>query len=328
MRDRTKPRGILSTVLISFFLTSFAGLLWVGRGWIALIAALAMVTLVALGIYLEGFGVLFDETSITGLGGAQYGAWIDYGLIGIIHVVIVLPFRRNAKPLKWYSNGLSVISLAVVLPSLMAAVVRTFLIQPFSIPAGSMVPALEVGDHLFVSKYAYGYSRYSAPFGLLPIDGRIFLAEPMRGDIVVFKYPPNPSVDYVKRLVGLPGESVQMIDGVLHIDNRAVGIQRGVGSRKLSGLEQDAEVQIESLPNGVSYEILNISDGTPGDDTRKYVVPAGHYFVLGDNRDNSTDSRFNVGFVPFDHFVGRAERIYWNSQGLDFADRADVRPDQ
>lgn len=314
--------------MISFFLTSFAGFLWIGRGVAALIVLAVMALMLVVAVYFGGFAVFVDDSGLTGVGGETFGALIDYLLVGLVHVAIVLPFRRSAQPQKWYSNGFAVVGLALFLPLFLAVGVRTLLFQPFSIPAGSMMPALEVGDHLFVSKYAYGYSRYSAPFGLLPVSGRVFAREPERGDIVVFKFPPNPSIDYVKRVIGLPGDRVQIVDGVVRINGPAVGLQRTDETRSFAELDRDAEIQIETLPNGVSYQILSLVDDAPGDNTREYVVPEGHYFVLGDNRDNSLDSRFNVGFVPFDHLVGRAERIYWNSEGVEFADRADIRPNR
>ncbi len=326
MEPTGKPRGVLSTTLISFFLTSFAGFLWIGRGTAALIALVIIFLALAGSVYFDGAEVIFDKGSVTGVGGSRYGAWIDYAIAGIIQVAIVLPFRSSSLPTKWYSNGAVVIALGVAVPTVAIFGFRTFLYQPFSIPSHSMTPALVAGDHMFASKFAYGYSRHSAPFGLLPVSGRIFAAEPERGDILVFKYPSNPSIDYVKRLIALPGERIQIIDGVSHINGSPVGLEKNAGTMSIADLDRDAEVQIETLPNGISYKVLNLSDNTPGDNTREFTVPAGHYFVMGDNRDNSTDSRFNVGFIPFELLVGRAELIYWNSEGRDFADRANLRP--
>lgn len=177
------------------------------------------------------------------------------------------------------------------------------------------------GDHLFVSKVAYGYSRYSVPFGLLPIEGRLFGKEPERGDIAVFKLPQDPGIDYIKRIVGLPGEKIQMMGGVLHIDDVAVPLDE-IGRYTAEEIEvNSAKLQRETLPNGISYEIINFADGSIGDDTRPFTVPARHYFMLGDNRDNSMDSRFNVGTVPYENLVGRAVRLFWNSRGIDYSAR-------
>ncbi|WP_245475887.1 signal peptidase I [Mesorhizobium sp. M7A.F.Ca.US.006.01.1.1] len=196
--------------------------------------------------------------------------------------------------------------------------VRSFLFQPFSISSGSMVPTLQEGDYTFVSKFAYGYSRYSVPFNLLPIEGRTYGAEPKRGDVVAFKFPPDPSVDYIQRIVGLPGDRIQMVDGVLHINDVAVGLEE---AGTFSYEERPAKLQRETLPGGVSHFVLDLSDNSIGDNTRVFDVPEGHYFVLGDNRDNASDSRFKVGFVPYENLVGKTVRLFWNSQGTDYSSR-------
>ncbi len=321
MAGGKKHRGLVSTSLISFFLSSFAGFLWIGRGALAFAALAVSILVLIAGFYLFGFEIFYDNGSLTGFGGNEFGFLIDVALIGLVHVAIVLPFRKSTRSLKWYSNGFAVLGITLVLPATLALFIRTFLFQPFSIPSNSMDPALQVGDHMFISKFAYGYSRHSAPFSLLPVNGRIFARQPARGDVAVFKFPPNSSIDYVKRVVGLPGERIKLVDGVLHIDDTAVELQRNTGTRSLPDLDRDAEVQIETLPNGVSYQILNLADDTLGDNTREFVVPDNHYFVLGDNRDNSTDSRFNVGFIPFELMVGRVELIYWNSNGRNITNR-------
>ena len=199
-----------------------------------------------------------------------------------------------------------------------ALVLRVFLFQPFNIPSGSMIPNLLVGDYLFVSKYAYGYSKHSFPFSVGPIPDRVFRAEPKRGDVAVFKKPPENRTDYIKRVIGLPGDQIQMIDGVLHINGQAVkreftGQRQGTLRFGQKGL---IDTYRETLPNGVSYVTQEV-DGNRGsqDNTRLYVVPEGHYFMMGDNRDNSTDSRYisDVGFVPYQNLVGRAERLFFSS---------------
>ncbi len=225
----------------------------------------------------------------------------------------------------------------IVYALLIAGVFRTLFFQPFWIPSGSMKDTLLIGDFLFVNKMAYGYSRYSCPFGLCPFPGRILGSEPERGDVVVFRHPVNGS-DFIKRLVGLPGDRVQMKGGVLHLNDAPVrlepaGVFTEVYERQgpagqfprcenapvgQGGLCTKTRLR-ETLPNGRSHNILNIAD-TFGDDTPVFTVPAGHYFFMGDNRDNSQDSRFpqavgGVGFVPFDHLIGRADRIMFSSAG-------------
>lgn len=182
---------------------------------------------------------------------------------------------------------------------------RSLAFQPFTIPASSMAPNVRQGDLVFAAKFAYGYSRHSFAFGLFPIEGRIWVEEPRRGDIVVFKYPPNPRIDYIKRVVGLPGEKIQMIDGVLHIDDEPVALTE-IGPREMEGAT--VTLQMETLPEGKAYHVLSIVDNALGDNTRPFFVPPGHFFLMGDHRDNSSDSRFDVGFVPFENLVGRVDR--------------------
>lgn len=202
----------------------------------------------------------------------------------------------------------------------LALIVRTFLFQPFSIPSGSMKDTLLIGDYLFVSKFSYGYSRYSFPFGLAPISGRVFGSEPERGDVVVFKLPKDNSTDYIKRVIGLPGDKIQMIDGVLHINGEAVKRERidDFIQRDASGLQRVPRYR-ETLPNGVSYETLDLTERGMLDNTRVYEVPEGHFFAMGDNRDNSQDSRVlsAVGYVPFENLVGRAEILFFSIEPND-----------
>ncbi|MCM2291983.1 signal peptidase I [Allorhizobium sp. BGMRC 0089] len=197
---------------------------------------------------------------------------------------------------------------------LLAVVIRTFLFQPFTIPSGSMMPTLLVGDYIFVNKFAYGFSKYSFPGTFNLFSGRIFGSEPKRGDVVVFRFPPNPSVDYIKRLVGLPGDHIQMIDGVLYINGKPVPkVPDGTFSSDYS-LDPGSHIPVyrETLSDGKTYDTLDqIPDG-PGDNTREFIVPPGHYFMMGDNRDNSADSRFDVGMVPAENLVGRATMVFFS----------------
>jgi signal peptidase I len=241
--------------------------------------------------------------------------------------------RAKAKKKEGFGELLKTIVYAL----LIAGVFRTILFQPFWIPSGSMKSTLLVGDYLFISKYAYGYSAASCPtlFGvnLCPfLSGRILASEPERGDVIVFKHP-RTDEDYIKRLVGLPGETVQMIGGVLHIDGVAAQLvedgvfldtassfcedRREVDGRRFCALSASQE----TLPGAArSHTVLNTADGMAFDDTPPFTVPAGHYFFMGDNRDNSRDSREpraagGVGFVPFENLVGRAEVIAVSADG-------------
>jgi signal peptidase I len=211
----------------------------------------------------------------------------------------------------------------IVYALLIAGVFRTLLFQPFYIPSGSMKSTLLIGDYLFISKYAYGYSAASCPtvfgFNLCPfLSGRVWSAEPERGDVIVFKHP-RTAEDYIKRLVGMPGDTVRMSDGVLVLNGEPVPMERdGVFLDQPSG--RQLESWTETLPGGVSHTILNTANNMRFDNTQEFVVPEGHYFFMGDNRDNSRDSREpraagGVGFVPFENLVGRAEIIAISTSG-------------
>ena len=193
---------------------------------------------------------------------------------------------------------------------------RSLVAEPFNIPSGSMIPSLLVGDYLFVTKYSYGYSRYSFPFGLAPIDGRLFGGDstPQRGQVAVFRLPSDTSVDYIKRVIGVPGDRIQVRLGVLHINGHPVERRLvGNGRQSASGGGQMTTLYQETLPGGLTHLIQEISDRQTFDNTPEYVVPAGHYFMMGDNRDNSRDSRSSsVGFVPLENFIGEARFLFFS----------------
>lgn len=202
----------------------------------------------------------------------------------------------------------------VIYAVLIALVIRTFAYEPFSIPSRSMVPTLLVGDYLFVSKYSYGYSRFSFPFSLGLFDGRILADQPDRGDVAVFKLPKDNSTDYIKRVIGLPGDRIQVRDGILHINGQPAQREKvsevSVGSGSVTIYE-------ETLPNGVTHLIRERGDDQFFDNTPVYEVPEGHYFMMGDNRDSSQDSRAlsQVGYVPYENFIGRAEILFFSHDG-------------
>jgi signal peptidase I len=232
----------------------------------------------------------------------------------------------------------------IVYALLIAGIFRSLFFQPFWIPSGSMKDTLLVGDFLFVNKMAYGYSRFSCPFGLCPISGRILASEPERGDVVVFRHPVNGS-DFIKRLIGLPGDTVQVKNGILFLNGEEVpqlpnGVFEeafepqgplgqyprcengpvGEGGPCLASRFTETLPPTEAWPEGRSHDVLNIDTNGYADNTDIFTVPAGHYFFMGDNRDNSQDSRFGqavggVGFVPAEYLIGRADRIMFSSAG-------------
>ncbi len=194
----------------------------------------------------------------------------------------------------------------------LAMAIRFTIAQPFRIPSGSMQPTLEVGDYIVVTKWSLGYGRYSfAPLeGLLP-HGRLFGRGPERGDVVVFRPASEPERDFIKRVIGLPGDRIQMVDGRLFLNGAAVE-RESLGLIDFEGEDgyvDQIQAYRETLPNGASYTTFDRNPRGDLDQTRLYVVPEGHYFMMGDDRDNSDDSRRSVGYVPYDNLVGPAQFV-------------------
>jgi signal peptidase I len=237
-----------------------------------------------------------------------------------------------------FKEGVKTIFGAIVI----ALLLRSFAYEPFNIPSESMLPRLRVGDYLFVSKWPYGYSRYSFPLGLPFFDGRVLGGEPRRGEIVVFKTPADNRTDFIKRVIGLPGDLIQMKGGVLHINGAPVVKARiadlvlpvtpntdcpGTFTRpsfRATAANGQPVCRYpryrETLPGGVSYNVLDQVARSTGDDTGVYVVPQRHYFMMGDNRDDSADSRYavaqdGIGFVPYENLVGRASLMFFSTDG-------------
>ncbi len=214
------------------------------------------------------------------------------------------------------TGGIVETIMVIVQALILAIVVRTFLFQPFNIPSGSMKSTLLVGDYLFVSKFSYGYSKYSFPVSFFPMEGRFWGAEPQRGDVAVFRLPKDGQTDYIKRVIGFPGDRIQMRRGILFLNGEAVKREPRPDFVELDpfGGEVRTKRYRETLPNGVSYDTLDLYENGSADNTQEYVVPPGHFFMMGDNRDNSTDSRVlsQVGYVPFENLIGRAEIIFFS----------------
>ncbi|MCA1467495.1 signal peptidase I [Bradyrhizobium sp. IC3195] len=228
--------------------------------------------------------------------------------------------QESIRPAARSSDWKAIVVLILMIPVLWSPVIlfRFVLYQPFNIPSGSMTPALMVGDYVFAAKYAYGYGRYSLPFASSWISGRILAADPEYGDIVVFRTAKDSSADYVKRVVGLPGDRIQMRQGRLILNGRPVTriALEATQAGDACGVDDRAVVKRwrETLPSGASYVTYDCLDNGYLDNTDVFTVPPGHIFVLGDNRDNSTDSRVQstFGFVPMDNLVGKVTRIVWS----------------
>lgn len=305
-----EKRGILPAVAATMFGGIVGGFLYIGRGALAVIVWLSMM-LALLVIYFAGF----PELSVPSFADLTTALLIGASLIA------VLILRTCPVTLRWYSNWLIAVVIGLASAIVPAMLVQTFVIQPFYTPASSMEPALKVGDYFFASKWPYGYNWATVPLFPDSFEKTMNAGQPVRGDVVLFKLPRNPRIDYVKRVIGLPGDTVQYSDGILIINGETVP-RKPLGAVTVDNGEYEGQLYQETLPGGRLIKIVEIDKKAFADNTRQFEVPEGHYFVLGDNRDNSTDSRFpNVGFVPAGNIFARAERIFWNDDGKPFRHR-------
>jgi len=281
-----KERRPWAVVVINLLFGSFLGMLYLGRARIAFIY-------LSLGFVLVGLAIFLVPLSMPSPLGSLAWCLLPLDVVGAIHGAYLARKRSGTEPFPRYAKWYSLVGINLSF-LLVAFAFRTFLYQPFSIPSGAMEPSLNIGDYIFVSKRAYDN------------------AGPQRGDIVVFKMPNPESAEYmrdfVKRVVGVPGDRIQMLTGVLYINGKAVPKVRAedyIGADEYDIVRPIARYR-EALPNGKSYFVLDAIQNSNEDNTSVFIVPAGHYFVMGDNRDNSDDSRLSVGYVPAEDVVGKA----------------------
>ncbi|MDR7146856.1 signal peptidase I [Rhizobium sp. BE258] len=274
---------------------------YLGRGWLAVVYFIA-------GLAISSGQILFfAKYAIPGAYG--YIAALAWRVIGAFHGRLAARKLGQHTAFPWYSHWYSLLLIFAGLSLTLAVLVRSLVFQAFTIPASAMMPTVQSGDYLIVAKYPYGYGRYSFPYDMGPRTP-IFARSPERGDVVILRFPPDPTIDYVKRVVGLPGDRVQMRSGILYLNGMAVP-REPAGEFSYQGKAAPA---FKETLNGRSYEVIEMTDSARGDDTSEFTVPDGHYFVLGDNRDNSLDSRFDVGFVPAENIYAKAVVVLFNSE--------------
>ena len=313
------PRGLPSILFIGTLVGPGFLMLWLGRWkWALFYFAVALAATIAIG-QIEAAGLLDARPVLSFFTAGDLVSMAVQAAVAIGHALVI---RRDCLTRPWYRWIAAVPALLYVAALVLFLPLRIFVVQPFSIPSASLFPTLVPGDYVVVSKSAYGYSRYSFPFGLASFDGRIWGSTPERGDVAVFKLPSDTSVDYVKRVIGLPGEHIRMVGGTLVINDEPVPRTQVEVADDYRG---DAGVTFwrETLPNGRSYVVAEAEENGEADNTHEFIVPEGYYFVLGDNRDNSQDSRYlaQVGYVPLENFIGPVSMLLFNMNGAPVGNR-------
>ena len=270
-----------------------------------------------------GVGICMYDLFVNGV--IEGKVWFAIAFCVMFCLFFLFAFLLGCEKEKEASSTSSQIK-GLLLAVFLALGVRAFAIEPYNIPTGSMFPSLLIGDHLFISKYSYGYSRHSFPFSLpiIPEGRRMFATNPKVGDVVVFRITPEiiptetSSLDYIKRVIGLPGDKIQMKQGRLYINGKMVEREFVRAEEVYNGAEKVLYNRyVETLPNGIKHDIYEIDDMVKSDDTPEIIVPEGHFFLMGDNRDNSFDSRF-FGSIPLTHLEGKAEFLFYSTNGNGF----------
>ncbi len=303
--------------VVAVFMGPFIAMAYLNKGRLALLYVFALITLHVVLEMIPSFA--WEEEAIFNVEGIAYWA---VTVLAAVHAYYVAKKFNVDEKVKWFARcTIPLIVLAVCLPFI-AILFRTAVYEPFHIPSRSMAPTLYPYDTLLAEKFAYGYGAYSLPLHLKLWDGKFFEAPPNRGDIVIFALPSNTDIFYIKRIVGLPHDRILMDGGELYINDQRVPRKETGNVITLNGLAL-TEYQ-ETLPNGVHYNILSEGDGGTLDNTGEYVVPKGHYFVMGDNRDHSHDSRVlpKIGFIPSVNIIGRAGLLIKEGQTGQYVLRA------
>lgn len=312
IKQTLKNRGAKTAAFVAVFLGPVIGMLYLNAGKEALVYLLITIGLIFLDEFYQHNAILNWETYSILSTLALY-------IFGAVHAFRLAKKANFQNPLKWYARfscGLILFTFyAFILAFFVLHSVRIVKYEPFHIPSGSMLPTLEIGDYLLADKSAYGYSKYSIPFNPPLWEGRIFSHTPKRGDIVVFDLPSNPSIAYIKRVIGFPCDTIQMKNGIVYLNGKKLE-QKEIGTIEIpdntSG-DTSATLLSETLPDGSNHNILNIKDNDVLDNTDIYTVPEHHYFLMGDNRDQSQDSRVlkKVGYVHEDLIIGKASIRYY-----------------
>jgi signal peptidase I len=316
-----KPRSVFSIILIGLVLGPIFVMLWLGKGRLAIIYLLLSIALSIITYFLEIYDWI-DTTPLRYLSTFSLASLVSTAVFYFVGIFHGIKIRQTATSRPWFRWIAIVPAIVFTALLVLALPIRVFLFQPFDIPADSSRPNLMIGDYIFVSKTTYGYSQYSFPFNLANFTGRTGNSHPVPGDLAVFKLPTNTAIDYVKRVVGVPGDRIQMISGTLNINGKPLKLEKIQLAPEFYDTEPITYFR-ETLPNGRSYVIANMRDDGWADNTIEYIVPANHYFAMGDNRDNSEDSRFldHVGYIPEENFIGPVVARFWNSKGVSLANR-------